>query len=53
VVLLGTAIVVTVVARDRTGSALQAIGDRWLAWMTEIRTPWLTRRINRRTVSSS
>jgi hypothetical protein len=42
VVLLGTAIVVTVVARDRTGSALQAIGDRWLAWMTEIRTPWLT-----------
>ena len=38
-VLLGTAIVMTVVvARDRTGSALQALDDRWLAWMTEIRT---------------
>jgi hypothetical protein len=43
-VLLGTAIVVTVVvALDRTGSALQALDDRWLAWMTEIRTPLLTR----------
>jgi membrane-associated phospholipid phosphatase len=43
-VLLGTAIVVTVVvALDRTWSALQALDDRWLAWMTEIRTPLLTR----------
>jgi undecaprenyl-diphosphatase len=43
-VLLGIAVGVTiVVALDRTGSALQAIDDRWLAWMIDLRTPWLTR----------
>lgn len=42
--LLGVALVLTiVVAADRTGSVLQAIDDRWLRWMTAIRTPWLTR----------
>ncbi|MET0909142.1 MAG: DUF998 domain-containing protein [Ilumatobacteraceae bacterium] len=42
--LLAVALVLTiVVAADRTGSVLQAADDRWLAWMREIRTPWLTR----------
>ena len=42
--LLGVALVLTVVvAADRTGSVLQAADDRWLRWMTAIRTPWLTR----------
>jgi membrane-associated phospholipid phosphatase len=42
--LLGIAIGLTiVVAMNRTESALQAIDDRWLAWMLDIRTPWLTR----------
>jgi membrane-associated phospholipid phosphatase len=30
------------VAVDRTASASQRLDDRWLAWMTAIRTPWLT-----------
>jgi undecaprenyl-diphosphatase len=43
-VLLAVAAGVTVViAADRTGSILQAPDERWLSWMTDIRTPWLTR----------
>jgi undecaprenyl-diphosphatase len=42
--LLGIAVALTiVVAVNRKGSALQAIDDRWLAWMIDIRTAWLTR----------
>ncbi|MET0458264.1 MAG: DUF998 domain-containing protein [Ilumatobacteraceae bacterium] len=41
--LLAVALVLTIiVAADRTGSVLQGADDRWLAWMREIRTPWLT-----------
>lgn len=37
------AILALVVALDRTGSAVQSFDDRWLRWMTDLRTPWLTR----------
>jgi membrane-associated phospholipid phosphatase len=32
-----------VVAFDRRHSLIQPVDDRWLEWMTEVRTPWLTR----------
>ena len=42
--LLAVAAVLTaVVAAERTDSVLQRVDDRWLGWMVEIRTPWLTR----------
>jgi undecaprenyl-diphosphatase len=43
-VLLGIAAALTaVIVADRTDSLVQGLDDRWLEWMTEIRTPWLTR----------
>lgn len=43
-VLLAVALTLTIaVVADRTDSMLQAADDRWLAWMRDIRTPWLTR----------
>jgi membrane-associated phospholipid phosphatase len=32
-----------VIARDPIDSVLQPADDRWLEWMRDIRTPWLTR----------
>jgi membrane-associated phospholipid phosphatase len=32
-----------VIAADPTGSRLQQFDDRWLAWMRDMRSPWLTR----------
>ena len=41
--LLAVAAVLTaVVAAERADSVLQRVDDRWLGWMVEIRTPWLT-----------
>jgi membrane-associated phospholipid phosphatase len=41
--LLAIAVALTIlVAVDPTNSPLQPIDDRWLSWMVELRTPWLT-----------
>jgi membrane-associated phospholipid phosphatase len=31
------------IAADPTGSPVQRVDDRWLTWMSDLRTPWLTR----------
>jgi hypothetical protein len=31
------------IAADPTGSPVQRFDDRWLTWMSDLRTPWLTR----------
>jgi membrane-associated phospholipid phosphatase len=44
IVLLATALVLgVIVALDPAGSAVQGLDDRWLGWMVDLRTPWLTR----------
>jgi membrane-associated phospholipid phosphatase len=44
IVLLFVALVMSViVAVDPSGSAVQGIDDRWLRWMVDARTPWLSR----------
>lgn len=42
-VLLAVAAVLTLlVAEDPVDPAMQPLDDRWLAWMADVRTPWLT-----------
>jgi undecaprenyl-diphosphatase len=36
------AILAVIVAADPTSPPFQSIDDRWLQWMVDIRTPWLT-----------
>jgi membrane-associated phospholipid phosphatase len=44
ITLLVAALVLTIiVAVDPGGSAVQGLDNRWLRWMVDLRTPWLTR----------
>jgi undecaprenyl-diphosphatase len=40
--LMVAAIIAVMVAADPTSPPFQSIDDRWLQWMVDIRTPWLT-----------
>jgi undecaprenyl-diphosphatase len=41
--LVGALVLGIVVAADPVSSAVQGLDDRWLRWMVDSRTPWLTR----------
>jgi undecaprenyl-diphosphatase len=43
VLLVVACILGVIIAVDPSSSALQGIDDRWLKWMVDARTPWLTR----------
>ncbi len=41
--LVAALVLAVIVALDPAGSAVQGLDDRWLGWMVDLRTPWLTR----------